>query len=752
MRKAIILLLTFLSFYGKGQQLSTKGKDFWMGFMQNELGWGNLRIYISSNVNSSGNISIPGWSWSQNYTVTANSTTKIVIPSYIYTSTNQIVENNGIHITSTDSVSVFAFNYKSESSDASIIYSADFLGSEYRILSIDGWLNHMNEGYLIVATQDSSTIEITPFGGIPFIISLNAGQTYLIKSYNQLSGALVREISCKKIAIFTGVECADIECPSCDHLFEQLIPVNKFGNNFLTIPLKTKSQDFFNIISHYNNTSISINNGIPIVMTSGQVYQFSSNQPSFIQSTQPVLVFQLAQGYSCDGIGDPFSVIVPPLEYSINDITIVTIDSSNIDSNYINIITKTINTSALTVDGSTVLFSIIPANPIYSYARISVNSGNHHITSPYGFNASVYGFGPWESYGYNSGYNTNKIQYDFIINSNKLCPDDTINFITQSYPFITDYYWTFGDGGSATGLNANHAYSNFGNYTVCLFLKDDIGCIIDTVIKNIQVGIPITYLNPMICQGNLFQVGSNLYNISGMYYDTLINSKGCDSIIITNLILNYNKQTTLNPFICQGDSYFVGSHSYTSTGIFIDSLLTTMGCDSIVLTNLVVKPFPVVNLSNDTTICESTNISLNATYLNATYQWQDNSTNPVYNVTKGGLYWVKATMDSCSSLDSINIEIIDCLSFLELPNIITPNNDGYNDVFVTLKSENIKSMKTQIFNRWGGLVYETDKLNIEWDGKQNGRLLADGVYFWIINFTAVNAKQGMMKGSLTLLN
>jgi hypothetical protein len=49
------------------------------------------------------------------------------------------------------------------------------------------------------------------------------------------------------------------------------------------------------------------------------------------------------------------------------------------------------------------------------------------------------------------------------------------------------------------------------------------------------------------------------------------------------------------------------------------------------------------------------------------------------------------------------------------------------------------------------MIYETDNLQIEWDGKSKGQLVADGVYFWIVNYTDTKGKEGMMKGSVTVM-
>ncbi len=57
-----------------------------------------------------------------------------------------------------------------------------------------------------------------------------------------------------------------------------------------------------------------------------------------------------------------------------------------------------------------------------------------------------------------------------------------------------------------------------------------------------------------------------------------------------------------------------------------------------------------------------------------------------------------------------------------------------------------------VFNRWGEKVWESNDFVTGWDGKQNGRNVAEGTYFWILEvaYGSENIKQ-VLKGSLTVL-
>lgn len=68
-----------------------------------------------------------------------------------------------------------------------------------------------------------------------------------------------------------------------------------------------------------------------------------------------------------------------------------------------------------------------------------------------------------------------------------------------------------------------------------------------------------------------------------------------------------------------------------------------------------------------------------------------------------------------------------------VPNVITPNSDGSNDLFII---ENIgEDSHLSVFNRWGNLVYQNENYQNNWDAS----LLSDGTYFFVLNFCVLNS-------------
>lgn len=98
-----------------------------------------------------------------------------------------------------------------------------------------------------------------------------------------------------------------------------------------------------------------------------------------------------------------------------------------------------------------------------------------------------------------------------------------------------------------------------------------------------------------------------------------------------------------------------------------------------------------------------------------------------------GCYYVTAVNRSgVESLPSNTICKDNCPWYV-LPNVLTPNGDGKNDTFVPMSCPRfVKSVEFKVYNRWGGLVYESSNdILLRWNGKTtNGKDLATGTYYY----------------------
>ena len=87
---------------------------------------------------------------------------------------------------------------------------------------------------------------------------------------------------------------------------------------------------------------------------------------------------------------------------------------------------------------------------------------------------------------------------------------------------------------------------------------------------------------------------------------------------------------------------------------------------------------------------------------------------------------------------SVSAEAVDD-AVISLPNVFSPNNDGYNDIFKLkiedIDLEDIEQYSITVINRWGEILFESNDVNKGWDGKKNGKDVSNGVYYCIVQYS-----------------
>jgi gliding motility-associated-like protein len=111
------------------------------------------------------------------------------------------------------------------------------------------------------------------------------------------------------------------------------------------------------------------------------------------------------------------------------------------------------------------------------------------------------------------------------------------------------------------------------------------------------------------------------------------------------------------------------------------------------------------------------------------------------------------TYNYCTKTDSVYLEVVEVECgppYIFVPNAFTPNNDGENDeLFV--RGRNITKMYFAVFNRWGQKVFETNDINIGWNGYFNGMKADPGVFDYYLEYECEPNKQQFLKGNVTLI-
>lgn len=422
--------------------------------------------------------------------------------------------------------------YSSNQSDASLVLPVNTLGREYYTLNYPQKLHGISLGGMnpgphrsfisIIATDPGTTnVEVTlppgyPLNGVSinssntgpasstFSFSLNQGQMFQLLSATttnatqglDLTGTRIITTSntgdCKKIAVYTGSSRVEINGASCtgtsgDNLYEIMYPTAALWKNYIIPPIIGRpagngSSSAIRVVAIKNNTSVSFNNGPPQVINAGQVITRFETAVLSIAASEPVSVAQFyisangCQSGAGNDRGDPAMVVWSPLEQTLNRITLFASYRFNITASYVQVVTKTSDTSRFRLNNQKIPFTVVPANPAYSFANRQVttssasnlNQGIHNLTSDSGFIAVSYGWGQYESYGYSSGANIKNLNQFITASVDSGCVGSPVQFTGTAIYTPTSWRWYFGDGTQATTQNAVKSYTTPGKYTVSL--------------------------------------------------------------------------------------------------------------------------------------------------------------------------------------------------------------------------------------------------------------------------------------------
>jgi len=136
-----------------------------------------------------------------------------------------------------------------------------------------------------------------------------------------------------------------------------------------------------------------------------------------------------------------------------------------------------------------------------------------------------------------------------------------------------------------------------------------------------------TTISATVCSNQPYSFNGQSLTSSGVYRDTLVNSLGCDSILVLNLTAHpgYNQSQTVR--VCSGGTFNFGGSTLTTTGNYTHIYTTAQGCDSTVqLDFAVLDSIRIASSSGVNGFCPTFGVRLgmNAPITNAQYQWYRN--------------------------------------------------------------------------------------------------------------------------------
>lgn len=302
-----------------------------------------------------------------------------------------------------------------------------------------------------------------------------------------------------------------------------------------------------------------------------------------------------------------------------------------------------------------------------------------------------------------------------------------VNTTTVASGFIIFQSWDFGDNDASVAANPTHLYATGGNYNVTLISISNAGCSDTTSATVVVNALPSAAIaasgSTTLCAGDSITlsvpaVATNTYNWSttATTNSIVVNAAGTYSVAVTD----------------------------TNTGC--------QSSDSIAVT---VIPSPLAYAGLDQSVSSGETIQLNGTG-GAIYSWAPanglNNTSipsPLATVPFTITYTLTVTdLNGCSDTDAVTITLLSDFNLI-VANLMTPNGDGFNDVWNVMGIEQYPGNRVTIYNRNGMLVYETENYNNTWGGTFNGAELPDGTYYYVITFPDTDRE---VKGAITILH
>jgi gliding motility-associated-like protein len=203
--------------------------------------------------------------------------------------------------------------------------------------------------------------------------------------------------------------------------------------------------------------------------------------------------------------------------------------------------------------------------------------------------------------------------------------------------------------------------------------------------------------------------------------------------------------------------------AFSNSGTYVISLNVANGSGSTTVTQNIIVAKKATASFNATLIDVGYPSQLNLTNFSSNaiaYNWLFSdvagtftTTNEVKSYTTSGTYSVTLISFGnlgCNDTLGYAFRISDSSSII-LPNVFTPNNDSVNDVFKP-KIRGIKELNLWVYNRYGVIIFNSNKINSFWDGyTTSGEPCQAGIYFCIAEAIGFDGKSYKLKGNITLL-
>ncbi|CAA6828989.1 MAG: Unknown protein [uncultured Aureispira sp.] len=316
---------------------------------------------------------------------------------------------------------------------------------------------------------------------------------------------------------------------------------------------------------------------------------------------------------------------------------------------------------------------------------------------------------------------------------------------------IQSYAWSFGDGTGASSLHPNHQYiyPDTGFHTITLVATDVAGCVSTKTQRLAWSPKPIF---PLDLNNDTACINFSAGNIPSIYYP----------------IEDYTFRWDFG----EGSSsdQFLAEHNYTQSGVYTRTLRITspIGCTQQFKTTVVALDTPTASFSYLPTQPSSFNPVVefkDESELTSLWEWHFGDGvsklssfdgDVTYNYPDTGQHLVTLIASHANGCTDTARQIVDIVPKVTyfLPNALTPNADGKNDVYKGKGyTQYMKSFEMSIYSRWGERVFITQNPNEAWNGRKSnvGQKCQAGVYVVLVRILGPRGELEEVKGYATII-
>jgi len=155
-------------------------------------------------------------------------------------------------------------------------------------------------------------------------------------------------------------------------------------------------------------------------------------------------------------------------------------------------------------------------------------------------------------------------------------------------------------------------------------------------------------------------------------------------------------------------------------------------------------------LPNDTSLCADFlpfNLKPKSDFSNEFFLNGDANPQSEFSIIGARNYQISTNIEGCKIVKQFNLELTSCEIDIYIPSSFSPNNDGINDSIEPLGNDFL-AMKLEIYDRWGGKLFETTEAPFSWSGDE----ATEGVYALVFSYLNLkNQKEEVVSADVLVI-